>query len=110
MERITDPRVVDGLGLSNEQKDILLERLGIEREPAKIIPMWKEYVLDITHEPYCFRPYNRERDMVILIGASFGDRCPGDLIGVVHETSQEASDKWIGEHPNWHEEHGPELT
>jgi len=104
MERITED-ILEGLGLTDRQKDTLLERLGIERGPAKITPPWKEYVLDITHEPYCFRPYNRARGMVILIGASFAETCPGELVGVVHDGDQDAVDKWTKEHPNWYEKY-----
>jgi len=66
--------------------------------------MFDKWVLDasFTREDYlpCFCPVDGED---ILTGFSmYTDRCPGELVGVIHSEGQEAVEKWIDEHQDWY--------
>jgi hypothetical protein len=69
---------------------------------------WKEWLLDVTHgtDPFaCFVPYEREDDAIVFGMNLMTDRCPGDLVGVIHAAGQEAVEKWMADNPDWHERH-----
>jgi hypothetical protein len=67
--------------------------------------MLDEWVLDLTFgtEPLpCFCPYDRENDSIVTGLNMLTNKCPGELIGVVHPEGQEAVEKWCEENPDWH--------
>jgi hypothetical protein len=68
--------------------------------------MWNEWVLDLTFgtEPMpCFCPYERDTGAIVTGMNMLTDRCPGELVGVVHLDGQEAVEKWCADNPDWHE-------
>lgn len=68
--------------------------------------IWKEWLIDITHgtEPLpCFVPYEREDDAIVFGMNLLTDRCPGELVGVIHAGGQEAVEKWCADNPDWHD-------
>ena len=67
---------------------------------------WKEWLLDITfgvEDAACFVPYEREDGNVVLGMNLLTDRCPGDLVGVIHSDGKEAVERWCSENPDWYE-------
>jgi hypothetical protein len=65
-----------------------------------------DYVLDITNgvEPPVFVCY--ENNEVVFGLNVVSDKCPGNLVGVIHLDGQKEADKWVDENPNWHEKYG----
>ena len=69
---------------------------------------WKEWVLDITlgTEPMpCFCPYERDEDAIVFGMNLITERCPGELVGVVHMDGEKAVDRWVAENPNWYKKY-----
>ena len=67
---------------------------------------WKEWVVDVTHgteNGACFCPYERESDSIVFGMNFITDRCPGDLVGVVHMGGNEAVEEWCAANPDWHD-------
>jgi hypothetical protein len=69
--------------------------------------MSDNWVLDVTLSAPVFIPY--EDDGTLVVGMNVVcERCPGNLVGVVHLDGQEKVEKWIAENPNWHEQYKKE--
>lgn len=64
--------------------------------------MSKEWLLDVSFSIPCFVPYERETDTIITGMNVITDKCPGELVGVIHMDGQEAVEKWCAENPDWH--------
>jgi hypothetical protein len=64
-------------------------------------PLWPDWLLDVTMDPPCFVPYERGR--AVLGMCVLTDRCPGRLVGVIHEDGQAAAENWCAENPDWRE-------
>lgn len=71
--------------------------------------MWKEWVIDASMSApegcACFVPYEREEDTFVLGMNLISDRCPGELLGVIHANGQEAVEEWCKANPDWHDRH-----
>lgn len=62
-------------------------------------PIWTDYVLNVTHEPYSFHPFCDEE---VVIGMEMiYEKCPGNLVGVIHEDGQDAVNDWCAHNPDW---------
>jgi hypothetical protein len=59
-----------------------------------------DWVIDISLYPaVVFVPYNNGG---IVLGINLmTERCPGNLIGIIHINGQEAVEEWIAAHPDW---------
>ncbi len=68
--------------------------------------MLKNYVLDITFHgpdgPSCFVPIKDDMETILIGLAYLSDKCPGNLVGVIHQDGQHAVEQWITKNPNWH--------
>lgn len=65
------------------------------------------FVLDVSFgtSPPTFVPFDEETG-ILSIGMNYlQDRCPGILIGVVHNQGQEAVEKFIENNPDWYEKY-----
>ena len=69
--------------------------------------MFNNWVLDVTYVPNMppvFVPY--EDDGTLVLGMNvMSEKCPGELVGIIHEGGQEAVEKWCSENPNWYEQY-----
>jgi hypothetical protein len=70
--------------------------------------MWENWVIDASMPTpddniVTFVPI--EDDETLVLGMNFiGNKCPGNLVGVVHLNGQEAVEQWIKDHPDWHKQ------
>jgi hypothetical protein len=67
---------------------------------------WTEWLLDVSFEPPCFVPYERDTGRIVLGMNLITDRCPGKLIGLMHSGGQEAVEQWEANNPDWQTEFG----
>jgi len=71
--------------------------------------MFKDWVIDASMSRdgfICFVPYE---DDTLWTGMNvLSTKCPGHLVGVIHEEGKEAAEEWIEKHPNWAEEYKKE--
>ena len=70
--------------------------------------MWDDWVIDVTFgtEFPCFVPYDGE---TLVLGMNIiSQKCPGNLVGVLHTEGQEAVDEWIVNHPQWYSTYSKE--
>ena len=67
--------------------------------------IWEEWVLDcssVNHEHIpCFCPIE-DREVVVWGMNVLQGRCPGNLVGVVHQGGQKECEKWVEKNPDWH--------
>jgi hypothetical protein len=63
--------------------------------------MFNKWVVDVTYEIPCFVPY--EEGELILGMNLITEKCPGQLVGVIHAAGQDAVEKYCAENPNWYE-------
>lgn len=66
----------------------------------------EDFVLDVTLDGgglNCYCPYLKDTEEVVFGLSILTDRCPGNLVGVVHMDGNEAVEKWIAEHPEYPE-------
>ena len=62
--------------------------------------IFKEWVIDVSFDPPCFVPYERETDRLVIGMNLVSNAPPGKLIGVIHQDGQEAVEKWCEDNPD----------
>ena len=71
--------------------------------------MFKQWVIDLSisapEGAVCFIPYEPP-DMFITGMNVVSDKCPGNLVGVMHPDGQDAVEKWCSDNPDWHDRYG----
>jgi hypothetical protein len=73
--------------------------------------MFKEWVIDIGASHFhnrvvCFVPIERP-DTIVIGMYILSDRCPGELVGLIHGMGQSAVDEWELNNPDWYEKYAP---
>ena len=65
---------------------------------------WKDWLMDVTFgdNPPCFVPYEQEKKTIVFGMNMIQDKCPGNLVGVIHSQGQGAVEAWIKKNPDWH--------
>jgi hypothetical protein len=70
--------------------------------------LWTNWIIDVTNWPdsWCFCPY--EDDGSIVFGMNLiQDRCPGNLVGLIHLDGQKQAEVFCHAVPDWKERFGP---
>jgi hypothetical protein len=80
-------------------------------EPSINIPLYNEWVMDVTESPkIIFMPLVQETREILDDLAIVADCCPGTIAAILHGDGEEAADQWISENPDWLDKYSPTTT
>ena len=69
--------------------------------------MYNNWVMDVTNWPvYCFMPVDGQD---IIFGVNLiSDKCPCNLVGIIHSDGLEFAEAWAQENYDWFEKYSSE--
>lgn len=84
------------------KKEIIESRQAVADVLVRNDKRYEEWVLDVSFSTPCFCPFDRETGEIVVGLNVITDKCPGELVGVVHRGGDEMAEKWCDENPGWH--------